>query len=87
MILRPAGKIFADVTIEQPYGPRPDDRIGIPQIRFALSQRFNLGTKQHHSRFQLLKEVVIVRGGSVLSYQQLIGFPLLFRRFSHSVLS
>jgi hypothetical protein len=31
--------------------------------------------------------VVIVRGGSVLSDQQLIRFPLLFRRFSHSVLS
>ena len=83
MIEWPPGKILADMAIEEPNLAAPDQAIGIPQIRLALSKGFHPGAEQHHTRFQLLKKMIIVRSGAVLRDDQLRGFSLIFRRFGH----
>jgi hypothetical protein len=87
VVVWPSGKIFADVEIHKPNLAAADYAVGVPQVRLALAERFNLGPKQHHARFQLLKKVIIVRSGAVLGHHQLCGFFLFFGRFSHGKLS
>src|SRR5580692_5491728 len=54
------GKIFADVEIHEPYLAAANHAVGVPEVRSTLAERFHLGAKQHHARFQLLKKVIIV---------------------------
>jgi hypothetical protein len=76
------------MKIDEPNLSLADQAIGIPQLSLILAQRFYLCAKQHHARFQPLKEVVIVGSGPVLSYQQLFDlFVLFFGRFRHGTLS
>ena len=79
----PSREVFADMEIQEPDFAAADYTVGIPQVGPVLTERFDLGPKQHHARFQLLKKDVIVRGGAVLGYDQLSGFFLFFGRFSH----
>jgi hypothetical protein len=83
MVKWTARKIFANMEIHEPDFAAANYTVGVPQVGPALPERFNLGAKQHHARFQLLKKDVIVRGGAVLGYDQLSGFFLFFGRFSH----
>ena len=78
MVKWPSGKIFADMEIHEPNLAASDHAVGVTQVGLAFAQRFHFGAKQHHARFQLLKKVVIVRSGAVLSHHQLRDFFLFF---------
>ena len=83
-----AGKILADMKIDQPNFAFADQAIGVAKVGLALAQGFHLGAKQHHARFQPLKKVVIVGGGSILGYENLLDlFFLFFGWFRHGKLS
>ena len=71
-------------TIHEPNLAAANHAVGVTQVRLTFAQRFYFGAKQHHARFQLLKKVVIVGSGAVLSHQQLSLFFLFFGRFGHS---
>jgi hypothetical protein len=75
------------MAIHEPDFAAANHSVGVPQVRFALAKGFYFGAEQHHARFQLLKKVIIVRGGAVLGHDQLCGFFLFLGRFSHSTLS
>jgi hypothetical protein len=83
-----AGKILANMKIDQPNFTFADQAIGVTEVGLAFAQGFHLGAKQHHTRFQPLKKVVIVGGGSILGYENLLDlFFLFFGWFRHGKLS
>jgi len=83
-----AGKIFANMKIDEPNFALADQAIGVPYLGLTFAQRFHLCAKQHHARFQPLKKVVIVGGGAILGYENLLDlFFLFFGWFRHGKLS
>jgi hypothetical protein len=87
MVVWPSRKIFADMAVHEPDLAAANHAVGVPQVGFTLAEGFHFGAKQHHARFQLLKEVIIVGSGAVLGHDQLCLFFLFLRRFSHGKLS
>ncbi len=55
MVKGPSGEIFADMDVQEPNLALTNHPVSVPEVGFALAQRFNFGAKQHHARFQLLK--------------------------------
>jgi len=83
-----AGKILADMKIDEPNFAFSDQAIGVAEVGLALAEGFYLRAKQHHACFQPLKKVVIVRGGPILGYENLFDlFFLFFGWFRHGKLS
>jgi hypothetical protein len=64
----PTRKIFTNMEIDEPYLSASNYGVSVTQVRLALAKGFNFGAKQHHAGFQLLKKLVIVRGGPVLGH-------------------
>ena len=53
--------VGTDVTVEQPHFTGLDDAIRIFQIHSTITRRLDFGSGQHHTRFELFKDVVVVK--------------------------
>jgi hypothetical protein len=70
----PSGHVLGNVGINEKGAAGLEVDIGITDIGLAFAEGFYFGAVQHQSRFQLLKNMVMIRSGAVL------GNDLLTRR-------
>ena len=66
VIPRAAGHILRDVRVDEICPARLEIDISIADVCFTFAQSFYFGAVQHEARFELLKNMVVVRGGAIL---------------------
>src|SRR4051812_6403034 len=57
--------VRADVRVQQPELAVFDQAIGVFQVRASAADRLDLAAGQHHARFELLQQEIIMAGGTV----------------------
>ena len=90
MIEWAAGTVLRDMAVHQPDAGAADFGISVPQVGFAVAQRFYFGARQNHTGLHVFEQVVVIRSGAVLGNDlqpRCILFAGFLSGFSHEGLS
>jgi hypothetical protein len=61
-----ARTVLGDVSVDEPRATGLEIDEGVADVCLTLAESFDLGAMKDQSGFELLQEVVIVRGGAIL---------------------
>src|SRR5271157_1910298 len=78
MIPGPAGHILGNVRVGEVSAAGLEVHVSVANVGLAFAEGFDFRAVQHQSRFQLLKDMIVVGSGAVLGDDQVAGASGIF---------